>query len=463
MRKQLADARIECAKIHDLESKNNEYKTQSKMQGETLSTLQNNLITKNVLISKIQKDLEKLNIHWHDDETIDLSVENVIEKMMRNADNWKILRDTIGRDDGSSTCILCEKNIDVCSATEREADLVHHTEEVLSSVSAEWKAQCDQLAATNVELQANNDTLNAENARLQVDISTLSSQVTSLNTQHVALQLANSQLASEKDALVKQKDSIEQKHITVLADQAQMQKLHQQLTAEYEELNEENKKLKETLRDIRNDNRNFVDQEQNHKQEISEMQAKLNGMKKENEAYGNLRSEHSKLKDDFRSLFSTSERFKNEYKSIQVSDHHQKATAKIKITNFVLQEQYKTLRTENARLNIQNTELKGELNTRNDQARAIEVELNKEANRCEMLVQMNANLDIDRRSLMDHVSQLLTQYHELLGHSLDDKQHYHDEEKLFTDKVNNLARQKEKLEEKIMEFYRKIDSNQQKK
>lgn len=131
--------------------------------------------------------------------------------------------------------------------------------------------------------------------------------------------------------------------------------------------------------------------------------------------------------------------------------------------NFILQEQYKTLRTENARLNIQNTELKGELNTRNDQVRAIEVELNKEVNRCEMLVQMNANLDIDRRSLMDHVSQLLTQYHELLGHSLDDKQHYHDEEKLFTDRVNNLARQKEKLEEKIMEFYRKIDSNHQKK
>lgn len=121
------------------------------------------------------------------------------------------------------------------------------------------------------------------------------------------------------------------------------------------------------------------------------------------------------------------------------------------------------MRTENARLNIQNTELSGELSARNDQVKTIEIELTKESNKCEMLLQMNANLDIDRRSLMDHVSQLLTQYHELLGHSLDDKQHYHDEEKLFTDKVNNLHRQKEKLEEKIMEFYRKIDSNQQKK
>ena len=76
---------------------------------------------------------------------------------------------------------------------------------------------------------------------------------------------------------------------------------------------------------------------------------------------------------------------------------------------------------------------------------------------------MNHSLDADRRTLMDHVSQLLSQYHELLTHSLEDKQHYHTEEKIFTDKVNDLKRQKEKLEEKIMEHYRKLDSCSPKK
>lgn len=80
-----------------------------------------------------------------------------------------------------------------------------------------------------------------------------------------------------------------------------------------------------------------------------------------------------------------------------------------------------------------------------------------------MLLQMNHTLDSDRRKLMDHVSQLLSQYHELLTHSLEDKQHYHTEEKMFTDKVNDLKRQKEKLEEKIMEHYRKLDSCSPKK
>lgn len=323
LRKQFTHAQNECAKIQDLESKNNEYITQLKMKDETLSTLQNDLIAKKGLISKIQKDLEKLNINWstNEEDTVDLSVENVLQKLMyNNTENWKLLREIVSHDGGTndfSACILCQKNVDV-AATECEADLVHQTEEVLSSVSAEWKAQCDHLAATNAELQAANDLLNQDLIRHQVDISTLSSQVTSLNTQHVALQLANSQLASEKDAFAKQMEAIEAANKSLLADQKQMQTLHDQLSIEYESLNKEHKKLKETLRDVRHDNRNFHDQEKNLQHQISELQAKLLTMKKENEAYGNLRSEHSKLKDDFRGLFTTNDRVKNEYKSIQV-------------------------------------------------------------------------------------------------------------------------------------------------
>ncbi len=77
--------------------------------------------------------------------------------------------------------------------------------------------------------------------------------------------------------------------------------------------------------------------------------------------------------------------------------------------------------------------------------------------RCEVLTQMNSSLEEDRRSLMQQVSILLTQYHELLTQTLEDKEHFHEEEKEYTDKVNNLNRQKEKLEEKIMEQYKKMD------
>lgn len=58
---------------------------------------------------------------------------------------------------------------------------------------------------------------------------------------------------------------------------------------------------------------------------------------------------------------------------------------------------------------------------------------------------------------------LLGQYHELLTQTLDDKEHFHEEEKNYTDKVNNLSRQKEKLEEKIIEQYKRMENSPQKK
>lgn len=453
LRKQLATATHECAKIQELESKNHEYASQCKIHNETISTLQTDLIAKTVALKKLEKELEKLGIDCASDE---LSVETVIEKLLKNADHMKICRDimlTMGRDAAAaaaalsgdesaiSSCILCQKNSFV--SPDREADLVHHTEEVLSSVSAQWKEQCDQLAAANAELQSTSELLQSENARLKVDVSTLGSQITSLNTQHVALQLANSQLASEKDSIGKAFESLKKKHDVLLSDQLQFQSLHDQLSAEYEILNGEKESLKVSLRDQRNENRDLREREDARKKQISELLATIETMKRENESFVNLRAEHSKLKDDFRNLYTTSERLKSEYKNIQ--------------------EQYKKLRSENARLNLHNTENSGELSVRIEQAKALEIELTSMSHRCDLLQQVNANLEVDRRALMDHVTQLLGQYRELLAHSLDDKQHYHDEEKLFTDKVHNLHRQKENLEKKIMEFYRNFDNCPQKK
>ena len=88
----------------------------------------------------------------------------------------------------------------------------------------------------------------------------------------------------------------------------------------------------------------------------------------------------------------------------------------------------------------------------------MDVEHSKALNRCEVLTQMNSSLEEDRKSLMSQVSILLTQYHDLLTQTLDDKEHFHEEEKVFTDRMNNLSRQKEKLEEKIMEQYKKMDN-----
>ena len=57
----------------------------------------------------------------------------------------------------------------------------------------------------------------------------------------------------------------------------------------------------------------------------------------------------------------------------------------------------------------------------------------------------------------------MSQYHDLLTQTLDDKEHFHEEEREYSDKMNNLRRQKEKLEEKIMEQYKKMENSTPKK
>lgn len=48
-----------------------------------------------------------------------------------------------------------------------------------------------------------------------------------------------------------------------------------------------------------------------------------------------------------------------------------------------------------------------------------------------MLLHTNTCLEDDRKSLMDQVSLLFAQYHELLTHALEDKEYYHSEEKVY--------------------------------
>merc|ERR1712129_602215 len=103
--------------------------------------------------------------------------------------------------------------------------------------------------------------------------------------------------------------------------------------------------------------------------------------------------------------------------------------------------------------------LKGHLGEAKDQLQMIDVEHSKTQNRGEVLGQVNSSLEEDRKNLMSHVTVLLSQYHELLTQTIDDKEHFHEEEKVFyeyfgyitLEKMNNLSRQKEKLEEKIMD------------
>ncbi|XP_055544573.1 girdin [Wyeomyia smithii] len=429
--------------IQELEKTNKELLSQQKIQDSTISTLQKDLYNGTLATKKVKQNLERLGLTDSDIEKTDMNVEVFVEKLCKNPESFKTVREivlNVGKEIRKSAdiCVLCHKQ--EIYTVEKDIEFSNCDEPVMPN-ELEFKA--DQLKIENLALQNANESLQAENARQKVEVATLGSQITSLNTQHVALQLANSQLAAEKDMLVKQVEAKKQAYESLQHDQVTLQCLHEQLSSEYDSLNGEKEILKNTNRDLKTENRGLKEHVIIIEKKLEDCKLELASMKDGITNLANLRAEHSKLKDDFRCLFTTSERLKQEYKNRQ--------------------EQYRSCRAENSRLKLQNTELTGELSNKGEQITNLEIEYTKMHQRCEILLQMNSSLDIDRRTLMDHVSQILAQYHELLAHSLEDKQHYHDEEKNFTDRVNNLHRQKEKLEEKIMEHYRKLDSCSPKK
>lgn len=456
MNRVIVDYKVMNTKQVELEQKNQELEMQNQINSETISTLQNDLVSATLATNRVKEDLEKMGFVYN--ENIDLNVESIVKKFVENPETFKTVREIMlncGKEIASTDiCILCHRkeiytvekefeisprHIEAMPKSVTNIDFVINT----SEADAVLQEKNDQLVSENVELKTKNELLVSENANQNVELSKLSSQINSLNTQHVALQLANTQLATEKDTLVKKLDAIKTQHDSLLQDQVSLQCLHEQLNSEYDNINKEKEILKISLRDVRLDNRNLKEMNANLEKTIEELRLEITSMKELTINLTNLRGEHSKLKDDFRSLFTTNDRLKEEYKNIH--------------------DMYRTLRTENSRLKLQNTELSGELGNRAEQLLALEIELTKQTQKCETLVQMTSNLDSDRRTLMEHASQVLTQYHELLAHSLEDKQHFHQEEKQLTDKVNNLNRHKEKLEEKIMEHYRKLDSCSPKK
>ncbi|CAH0552574.1 unnamed protein product [Brassicogethes aeneus] len=420
-------------KLQEFEQKAQELLSQFSIHTETISTLQKDLVNEKVNNEKFKKNLEKLGLSL---DILDNDLNIIVEKMLNNPDLSKILTSIVKEREGEKE--MCKK----CTEKISKSDVLK-TEEIVASIKAEWSDQCDKLSADIVNLQNVNGVLQNENAKMQVDISTYKSQINSLQAQQTALQLANSQLVAEKDELSKKQEIQNHQHDTLLFDQVTLRTIHEQLNTEYEDLKKEQESLRKMNRDLRSEIRTLREKNDEHENKVLSLEIENESIKSDAQSLNNLRAEHSKLKDDFRNLFTASERLKVEYRAVQ--------------------DELKNVRTESRTLRLGQTEMQGELNTRSDLVSGLQLENAKLQQKCDMLFEMNHSLDSDRRVLMDHVSQLLSQYHSLLTHSLEDKQHYHLEEKLFTDKVNNLCRQKEKLEEKIMEHYRKLDNASSKK
>ncbi len=316
----------------------------------------------------------------------------------------------------------------------------------LNKVKMEMIGASEQLEMYKKKLEK----VHANVVETEVANSTLQSQSTSLLGQINALQASNSRLESSKKKLEEAEKTWKHEREDLLKDQVGLQKLHDNLQADYEKLMEEKEAQKEIEKSLRAELKKLkcismnLDEDQEKLMRAKEaIDMERESIRTDAKTLSNLRSEHARLKDDFRSLFTSNDRIKTEYCNLQ-SD-------------------YKSLKTSHNQLKLSQTELKGQLAETKDQLHMIDVEHAKTVNKIEVLTGVNSRLEEDRKNMMSHVTVLLSQYHELLTQTIDDKEHFHEEEKNFYEKMNNLSRQKEKLEEKIMDTYKNMNTPKAKK
>lgn len=201
------------------------------------------------------------------------------------------------------------------------------------------------------------------------------------------------------------------------------------------------------------------------------------------QSYKTLRSENKTLEEEMKALLGKHEKFvlkaNEELKMItekterevteerdckekleQLSQEHKaliEESKRIKTEHKMLQNIYKKLRSENNELKLKHTDLQGETAECKDKMNALNVEVSKLSNYCEMVALTNNTLEIQRKKLATQSASLLAQYNDLLMELSTNC------EKSVIDKLRELCIKKERLEKMFKEYDISIEKNMPRK
>ncbi|NXM83141.1 GRDN protein, partial [Oenanthe oenanthe] len=303
------------------------------------------------------------------------------------------------------------------------------------------QAQILALQRQTVSLQEQNTTLQTQNAKLQVENSTLNSQSTSLMNQNAQLQIQQSALESESEAALKEREELRALYEALLRDHERLEQLHERQAAEYESLITKHGSLKAAHKNLELEHKELEDrynQLLKQKVQLEELEKVLkteqDKMLQQSEKHETVAAEYKKLRDE-------NERLSHTYSQLQRE-------------NEVLQTDHKNLKTLLNNSKLEQTRLEAEFSKLKEQYQQLDITSTKLNNQCELLSQLKGNLEEENRHLLDQIQTLMLQNRTLLEQNMESKDLFHVEQRQYIDKLNELRRQKEKLEEKIMDQYK---------
>uniref|UniRef100_A0A8C5R305 Coiled-coil domain containing 88C n=1 Tax=Leptobrachium leishanense TaxID=445787 RepID=A0A8C5R305_9ANUR len=299
-------------------------------------------------------------------------------------------------------------------------------------------------------LQEHNTGLQTQTANLQVESSTSASQCAALKFQITQLHNQLSSLESETENVLRQKEELKVTHEALLRDHEHLGSLYERQSAEYEGLISQHSALKTQHKSLEQGHRNLED------------------------GYNSLLKRKGELEEMDKMLKAEREVLQQEKrKSSMTTSENLILKEELDRLNFLhsaLQEEYKTLHkhTKDMKTSLNDAEMElnrwqARFDELKDQHQTMDISLTKLDNHCELLTKLKSNLEEENHHLLSQIQMLNQQNQMLLEQNMESKEHYHEEQKQYIDKLNDLRRQKEKLEEKIMDQYKFYDPAPKKK
>ncbi|XP_035177110.1 girdin isoform X15 [Oxyura jamaicensis] len=311
----------------------------------------------------------------------------------------------------------------------------------LETQNSNLQAQILALQRQTVSLQEQNTTLQTQNAKLQVENSTLNSQSTSLMNQNAQLLIQQSALENENECVLKDREDLKSLYDSLLKDHEKLEHLHERQASEYESLIAKHGSLKSAHKNLEMEHKDLEDrynQLLKQKVQLEELEKVLKTeqekMLQQNEKHETVAVEYKKLRDE--------------------NDRLAHAYSQLLRENEVLQTDHKNLKTLLNNSKLEQTRLEAEFSKLREQYQQLDITSTKLNNQCELLSQLKGNLEEENRHLLDQIQTLMLQNRTLLEQNMESKDLFHVEQRQYIDKLNELRRQKEKLEEKIMDQYK---------
>uniref|UniRef100_A0A8D3E6T4 Coiled-coil domain containing 88C n=1 Tax=Scophthalmus maximus TaxID=52904 RepID=A0A8D3E6T4_SCOMX len=324
------------------------------------------------------------------------------------------------------------------ASLQTESSLLKEQLKQLDNQNTSLNNQMAALQRHATTLQEQNSALHTQTAKLQVENSTLSSQSASLMAQNAVLQGQVTALETEVESWQRQREEAWRGRESVLSDHERLLSVHERQAHEYEQLISQHAALKCKQRGLEGEHRTLHSKYcvlLQHKEKWEEQegrgQKEKEELKQEIQKTRLLQQENLQLKTEVDRLTESQ------------SQHSEKSEG--------LQQRLNELKSTVSSAQLDASRWMARHDSLMEQHQGLDLTMTKLDNHCELLSRLKGNLEEENHHLLSQINLLSQQNHTLLERSMESKELYHQEQKLYIDKLNSLRRQKEKLEEKIMD------------